>query len=713
VLSLVKFGARSSNGPILEAGMDEAPNTPGSFVATSTVRALVSVLCLVGLMGVAFSTWSTSVQLWYTGLISALTFMFVMVLIALLTSTQKPERIAVIEWTVLALSLILLAGWSASTLYAQPGYGTDEAAFTQLAAQMVLHGHNPYGANLISALAEFRVPIQYATYTLSGHIVDTYSYPSLPILFTIPFVSLTNGVQSAIIAEVVALGAGMVTAFLLLPRVWRSLAPLVFVGLPVLFGYSVSGVTAVLMATLLIVVANRWMTTGMSGHLGSGGVVRAVFLGLAISTQQWAWFVAPFVVLGIWRARQPDLGRRQSTRLAIQFAAISLATFMVVNAPFIIWGPGAWTKGILGPITQNAIPYGQGLVDASIFFRIGGGNLLFFTLAGVAIYLTILFAFVAWFPRFGRAAFVLPSLAFFFATRSLAEYFMTVVGVWVVSIATNENGQRSVATEPHRAQRKHPLMRRANVIWVSVLSLGSLLFCAAALADPAPLNMRIMGVTTNGQLEGVWRVMVQVTNKSSSALSPHFATNTVGQASTFWNVSKGPNVLAPHHTATYTVVAPNRGSMPGIATPFLLEAYTDNPNSISSTSLFTPDPYTTALNPSYVDSALRVGQTVVLTSELRNPFGALVHKAGVRIALGQVIYAQNSLIPSEASINSDPAGRTPVFARTDADGEATFRITDDQLQGQLLYFQSWIQTKGHFPDGYSEIVSVNWGRSGR
>ena len=263
-----------------DVSSESAAHTPP---APELHQRVITTLSAVGLMGAAFATWSTAVQLPLTGLVAAVGFIVAMTIVALALTTGSARRLAQLDVAVLGMAALILAGWAMSTLYFQPGYGTDEAAFTQFAAHLMVHGHDPYGANLLSALTQFRVPIEYATYTLSGHVVSTYGYPSLPILFTALFLPITHGVQTAIVAEVVALLVGMTIMFFVLPKSWRALAPLTVVGLPLLFGYSVSGVTAILMATLLIVVANRWSSTGITGKLGTGGLLRAGCLGLAIA----------------------------------------------------------------------------------------------------------------------------------------------------------------------------------------------------------------------------------------------------------------------------------------------------------------------------------------------------------------------------------------------------------------------------------------------
>ena len=290
---------------------------------------------------------------------------------------------------------------------------------------------------------------------------------------------------------------------------------------------------------------------------------------------------------------------------------------------------------------------------------------------------------------------------------------MTLPAVWIVSIVT---------TSSHEFERTGLTRRLAQSLRGSGRSLGRVLavgliaglatltaaMAIGALSVPPPFKMRILSVETNGQLEGVWQLKVGLTNQSSHKLTPHFATNTVGQATTYWNVVKGPASLAPHASAVYSLVAPNRGSMPGITTPFLLDAYTDDPSTVTASKLYTPEPYSTALSPSYVDQVLHPGQATVIQVELRSPFGASIAKANVRVALGQIIYGQNSLIPSEAIINSAPVGQTPVTAMTNSQGIATFRLVDHEPQGQPIYFQSWVDPSGTFPYGYSDIVSIFW-----
>ena len=700
-------------------GEEPPPETwTGSESTPLTVHRLLSAIGAFGLFGAAFVTWGTIIQIPFLGAISVASFAAVFVALIVALSATEESTLEKVDVAVLLLGLLLLGAWAASQLYFYPAYGTDEAAYQQYAAQTLLPGHNPYTRSMLPALTQFRVPIQYATYTLSGSISSTLVYPAFSFLFAVPFIWLTHGVQSVIIGNVVFLGIQIVLMFLFLPRRLRVLAPVVGLGLPILFGYTLAGINDAVLAAFLLCVAWRWTDVGRSGTLGRGGVLRAVCLGLALSVQQLAWFMFPFVVAGMVCLRIRDHGRRRAWRLTGAYVAIAGATFLGVNGPFIVWNARAWFRDVVSPFTQHAIPYGQGLVDISAFFRVGGGNLSFYTYAAMAIFVAMLAVFVLFFDRLWRLAFVLPSAALFFPTRSLAEYFMTVIGVWVVSVAAPGSdpttGMRWLATERWSSGLARWGWRRTVPRWVLPASAGlcfvpGLILVGLALGSGAPLAMHIRSVETNGQLQGTWRIQVDVTNRSRTEISPHFAANYIGQMTSFWYVISGPPRMAPGQQARYTLAAPNIGSMPGLTQPFVLQAVSAHPDTLSSTAPYVPEQFSSYVSPSYIDRKIALGATVALQVELRSPFGGFVHKSGVRVALGQLIYAQSALIPAEARINGMPEGRTPVFAETNGAGVAEFEVSDTSIQGgNPVYFQSYVDPVRGYPYGYSEIVSVLW-----
>jgi hypothetical protein len=175
----------------------------------------------------------------------------------------------------------------------------------------------------------------------------------------------------------------------------------------------------------------------------------------------------------------------------------------------------------------------------------------------------------------------------------------------------------------------------------------------------------------------------------------------------YWEVEAGPKTLAPHSSATVTLDAPNVGSMPGITSRFQLEAVTNIPETVSVSAPYTAEPYQLRLTPDHF-APVPLGQSIDIHVELLSAYGAPVDQAGVPVFLGQVVYGQSQLIPSEASIDGHAEGQTPVETRTDRRGVATFSVRTTQQQGAPLYFQAWAVGRAGFPFGYSPVVSEIW-----
>jgi len=667
----------------------------------SHTHRVVSVLAAIGLAGPAFSIWAGIIEVPAAGAFAVVLALASMVLAVGAVTARSRRQMLALDIAILLAGVGALVAWSASVLIVNPAYGTDEAAFVQYAAQGFLHGKNPYAMNLAPALNRFGVPIQYATYLLNGKLVSSLGYPAWSVLVTAPFVVATGGVQSVILADLASAVLGVVVAFSVLPRQWRGLAVVAAVDLPILFGYIVSGDIAAFVFPALVLVAWRWTEVGSGGRLGWRGRVGAVAMGVAVATTQLAWFIAPFVAVGIFVCRRRELGTSPAARVLARYVGLAAAVFAVINLPFILMGPSLWLAGVLGPLTQHAIPYGQGLIDLATFAGVGGGDLQLFSVAAILIYLGLLTLFAVGFDRLWRAALILPSIALWWPTRSLAEYWMTLVAVWVVALGTS----RPPMPKTHRVSLFGQGGLRSFAL--AGMLLPGLVVAGLAVRSSAPLRMQITTVHTNGQFERVWQVQVRVTNTTGRRLVPHFGTDSIGQMTSYWQVAAGPRSLAPHSVTTVTLDAPNVGSMPGITSRFQLEAVTNTPETVSVSTPYTAEPYQLRLTPSYF-APVRLGEAIHIGVELLSDYGARVDRAGVPVFLGQVIYGQTQLIPSEASIDGHPEGQSPVETRTNRHGIATFTVRVVQQQGAPLYFQAWAIGVAGFPFGYSPVVSEIW-----
>lgn len=666
-------------------------------------RRALSVLPSISLLGVAFNMWGAAVPFPIVGLLAVILFISVLLSLIVVLKSSSTKQLELLDKMVLVLSVAALAGWATATLYSHPGYGTDEIAYQQYAAQMLMHGLNPYTHNLIRALTRYRVPVQYATYTLSGGISSHWAYPDLAILITIPFILLTHGIQAGIIANVTFLTISMILAFTFLPKHFRPLASLLTIGLPILFGYAISGTNDIIMMPFLIIAIRSWNEYGIDGRHRWINIAQAVSLGLAISVQQLAWFIAPFLAVGIFSLRTEETGWRYGLTTSIKYTLTVIGTFLCVNGPFIVWNFGSWIHGILTPVLQHAIPYGQGIIDLPLFWGFGGGNLKLYTYAALVLYVGLLWIFYRNARALATVASLLPIIPFFLPTRSLAEYYMTPITLWIVGAITvrPSSANNAIGSSEHL----NALSVKKRDLLAILPSIGLLLF---ALTSASPIKIHVTRVATDGQLERVWQVHITAQNTSRKTLKPSFEMNYIGQASPFWHIVKGPSRLKPGVIANYTLVAPDTGSMPGITTPFLVQAVTNSPETVSISPRFTPGYLSSFLTPSYVNSVVKPGQTLTFHVQLRSPFGARIYRPRVRIALGQIIYAQGGLGYSTTTINHGNPGQTPVMALTNAQGIASFRITNTNNEHALVYYQAWILPHGQYPFGYSDIVVVDW-----
>jgi uncharacterized membrane protein len=546
------------------------------------VHRAISLIAVLGLFYPLLTAWGEVIAVPSAGLAAvALAAGGLWLVLALATASTGDELARLDRW-LLALALLVLAAWTASRLNASPGYATDEASIEQGAATLLLHGHDPYGANLAGALAAFSTPSKYLTYTMSGGLVTTFGYPSLPLLVVAPFVELTGGGQAVPIADMFVLMLATVILFGQLPRTWRGLSVVVCVGFPILASFAITGMNLIIASTALMLAAYRWTSVGDRSRLTRREQLQAVALGLALASNQLGWFIAPFLLTGIYLLRRSGLGQRKALKVTLRWACIAVGTFVVLNAPFFLWGPSAWLQGVAAPLTQHAIPYGQGLVGLTLFLRLGGGALDAYDYAAGLLYLALLVLYVTRFRTMGRACFILPLLALFVSGRSLAEYWMTTIPVVLIGVVTADPlAIRSVSAVRGLSRAS----RRAHRAATAALFVPAAIWLVVALSTPQPLQMRVLSAHS-ASLDSVSAVRLLVRNTSDTALRPRFAVNVTGQA-VLWRSATGRAILPPRASAVYRLVAPDVGSMPANDTPFVVEAVTATPRTISSTATFT------------------------------------------------------------------------------------------------------------------------------
>jgi hypothetical protein len=599
-----------------------------------------------------------------------------------------------IDVVLLVGALLAFGFWTRVAVFGSPGYGTDEVAFDQGAAMLLLRGVNPYGADLAWTLDAFRVLPSGTTNLLDGGFVHTLSYPAGAFLVYVPLLAAGIEAQTALYVDAAFWIAGMVALWLVLPRAYRGVVP-ILASLGIYVDYATGGVTDSLMMPFLVLALWRWTRFGDELERSPARWMGPIALGIACTFKQSAWFLVPFLVIGVLIEVSH---RPRSTAAFARYLALFAAAFLVPNLPFIIWDPGAWLAGITLPFREPLVPFGQGFVAFVTTFFTGGGSLPAFTVAGGLLLAATMLAFVGWYRSLRPLLPALPLIALLLPTRSLNSYFVYAIPGLLASLSS---------VSPMRGQLVPPDgLRRASRIGGAGLGVAALAVLAFAVLSRAPLILEPVAYHTTGSLQSVDSLTVVARNTTQHELRPNFAVALGPYMSSYWIIREGPEVLRAGESGQYLLLAPNTPSMPGVDQESVIYALTSEPNTMSAARLFPAVGERTLISPQAINREVTDPPETTLTVQLVDRLNAPLRRAGVSISLGQVLYAAEGLFPGQTSINGRPEGQSPVEAMTDGQGVATFRIRAVQQQPYEVFFQAWITEP--FPHGYSAAVAIHF-----
>ncbi|MGW0609422.1 hypothetical protein [Streptomyces sp. NPDC002788] len=456
--------------------------------------------------------------------------------------------------------------------------GSDEALLTTQAARELATGHAVYGQPW-PWLFGHGVAL---TPTVSGGYDLTYGYPPLAPLLAAPLLWLGHGGAPATAVSTSALIAGTVVLWRMLPAPWRSAATMVCLGFGMLPSYGRLGYPAIVALALLVPVVVRWHRTGEGGLLGTAGLARAACLGAACAAQQLPWFLAPFLLAGIYAVRRGELGGRAAARVVLRYAGAATAVWLLINAYFIVTEPGRWLAGVALPLTQGAVLHGQGVVGISLYLTNGSDRLDWYSHASLLLLAGLLALFVLFVRRLGPAATVLPWCAFFLATRSQDGYYLMMTPLWLAAAVTAPASAFARGWQPRLRLLSGPRRRPARHVAVALLLVPALGSAAVAATGTPPLRMRVTAVR-HATPATVSRLALQVTNTDDTPLAPHFTLTTGQGMDPYWRIVRGPRTLPAHRTARYELRPPaGRYGLPRPGVRIRLRAFTASPQTLSS-----------------------------------------------------------------------------------------------------------------------------------
>jgi len=551
------------------------PAARGNPGAPAQWHRILTLLADVSLFISARSIWvsAASHHLVLTALLSAC-YASILITGVLALTVRQASTLARLDLVVLVTAVAFaLCAW------AMDHSGSDEGVLTTQAAREIAAGHPVYGQPWPWLFHSKNVAL---TPTTSGGYDYTYGYPPLAPLLTVPLLWLGHGGAPATVVGTGALLVGAVVMWRMLPTPWRPAATLACLGFSFLPSYARLGYPAIVGLALLVPVVMYWPRIGRGGRLGSSGVIRAVCLGAACVAQQLPWFVAPFLLAGIYAVRRGELGGRAAGLLVLRIIGIAVTTWLLLNAYFFVQQPQGWLEGVVLPLTQGAVLHGQGLDDVSLYFTDGSGRLDWYSHASMLLAAGLLVLFVLFVRRLGPAATVLPWCAFYLATRSQDGYYLLMTPLWLAGAITAPAAEFEQAWQPRPGPLTGPRARPALAALAALVVLPALLSAVLAVTGTPPLRM---SVTSERRISAnvVSALTLKVTNTVGNALTPHFMVTTGQGMSRYWSLTHGPATLPAHSTTTLVIRPPSgRYDLPKPSAMVRLRAFTDTPQTLSS-----------------------------------------------------------------------------------------------------------------------------------
>lgn len=314
------------------------------------------------------------------------------------------------------------------------GYN-DSTAMIHMASEELLEADNPYTeVNLLEACDDFEVPVEKLTPLQDGTFAETFPYPTdeeiervwqeakaNPDIPPEEFEGKLNYPAGSFLffAPFLALGLHDLRYFYLLCALlmfavimWQSprklwsmvvLAALASLGMwnDIIFGGTGSLYLLFLLVSWILLPKNLWLS--------------AVFMGLAATSKQLAWFFIPFYFVLLLR----QVGWQKS----LQLGGVIGGIFFVTNVPFILSAPEAWAESLLAPMIDPMFPGGIGVVVFSITGLIPAGTSVIYMGMEVVILVVCLIWYYHNCRKYPETGLVLAVLPLFFAWRSYPIYF--------------------------------------------------------------------------------------------------------------------------------------------------------------------------------------------------------------------------------------------------------------------------------------------------
>lgn len=489
--------------------------------------------------------------------------------------TVPPSRQVALERTslVAAIGTVLVA--NGPVIAASNYFNTDAAAFNQRATELLIRGINPYSVILTPAHLLLRHANNYWTYLMNGGHVDRVSYPAGSFLLQAPLQLLGLHHLGTDWLDLIAWLVAGVILFAVSPAYAKWVAPLLILATELTYTAAHGGTDA-LFVPFMMLAALRWDDFVTKSGPKWTRWLGPVALGVACSIKQTPWFAVPFFIAGI--AMEAGNHDAPILRTTLRYLGLVALPFVALNLPFFIWSPSAWLRGVLLPIAQPLVPDGQGLVSTVTHGLFHSVHPLYLLLAALLAFVSLLAAFIGWYPVFKRAWMFAVPIVLYLPSRSLSSYLVDFIPAAFVMVLTTK-GTPAIAVET-----EHIKLKRAFVFVPAGLVI---VCCVLGLSDPA-LTIQVDHYGSSHYNLYIDQMTLTFTNNTNATVTPHVMIVVGANHPTgFWSLAGGNTLrIPPRSTRTVVMQPPRYMGSPKFRESWLVEAFATSPSSMSTTSAY-------------------------------------------------------------------------------------------------------------------------------
>jgi uncharacterized membrane protein len=368
---------------------------------------------------------------------------------------------------------VLLIAFGAVVLCASFVFGmtafkvNDETLLNFAGSMAMLHGADPYSANLTSIVYSNRSVTGYSLST-NNTIVGKFDYPALSMLVSAPFYLLSQPTVSNLSSIDLRYEGAFLYYILILAVVFS--VDLKYLKRPV---FSIIAALVIEASMVAAVVSYLALALLVLAYASMDGRHSWIFMGLAVSLHQETWL--PVLFMSLYYANNKGM------RKGLENLAGIAAVFLLINSYFILQGPAAFVRDLFIPISWHLIPYGAAPFGWLILTNIG---IMLSSFAYIFAIVVILLCAVLLYTNEKRLIGIFSVVPLLFLTRALPQYYAFFIALLIFSLFVSENpGMNVIGRELKK--------RKASVIAFSSIMLAAALYVIATSHYAYSSNYRI------------------------------------------------------------------------------------------------------------------------------------------------------------------------------------------------------------------------------